>query len=70
MLVIGERYPKLEAAKRAGYTSDKPQKDQQKLQVDLTNPNKNPHVVRYMEMKYSQELKKHEGDKLRKYKRF
>jgi phage terminase small subunit len=60
---------KVEAAKRAGYTSDKPQGPTE-IASRLTDPNKNPHVVRYMEMKYSQELKKHEGDKLRKYKNF
>jgi len=69
MLVIGGEISKVEAAKRAGYKSDKPQGPTE-IASRLTDPNKNPHVVRYMEMKYSQELKKHEGDKLRKYKKF
>ena len=60
---------KTEAATRAGYTSDK-KEGPTEIASRLTNPNKNPHVVRYMEMKYNQELKKHEGDKLKKYKRF
>ena len=61
--------PKVEAARRAGYKSEKPEGPTE-IASRLTDPNKNPHVVRYMEMKYSQELKKHEGDKLRKYKNF
>ena len=60
---------KVEAAKRAGYKSNKPEGPTE-IASRLTDPNKNPHVVRYMEMKYNQELKKHEGDKLKKYKRF
>ena len=59
---------KVEAARRAGYTSNKPEGPTE-IASRLTDPNKNPHVVRYMEMKYNQELKKHEGDKLKKYKR-
>jgi len=58
---------KTEAATRAGYTSSKKQGPTE-IASRLTDPNKNPHVVRYMEMKYNQELKKHEGDKLKKYK--
>ena len=60
---------KVEAARRAGYKSNKPEGPTE-IASRLTDPNKNPHVVRYMEMKYNQELKKHEGDKLKKYKRF
>ena len=60
---------KTEAAQRAGYTSVK-KEGPTEIASRLTNPNLNPHVVRYMEMKYAQELKKHEGDKLKKYKRF
>lgn len=60
---------KTEAAERAGYTSKK-KEGPTEIASRLTDPNKNPHVVRYMEMKYNQELKKHEGDKLKKYKRF
>ena len=60
---------KTEAATRAGYTSAK-KEGPTEIASRLTDPNKNPHVVRYMEMRYNQELKKHEGDKLKKYKRF
>jgi len=60
---------KTEAAQRAGYTSKK-KEGPTEIASRLTDPNKNPHVVRYMERKYSKELKKHEGDKLKKYKRF
>jgi phage terminase small subunit len=60
---------KTEAARRAGYQSVK-KEGPSEIASRLTDPNKNPHVVRYMEMKYAQELKKHEGDKLKKYKRF
>ena len=60
---------KTEAAERAGYKSKK-KEGPTEIASRLTDPNKNPHVVRYMEMKYNQELKKHEGDKLKKYKRF
>ena len=63
------RYPKSKQPKRAGYKSNKPEGPTE-IASRLTDPNKNPHVVRYMEMKYNQELKKHEGDKLKKYKRF
>ena len=48
---------KVEAAKRAGYKSNKPEGPTE-IASRLTDPNKNPHVVRYMEMKYNQELKK------------
>ena len=60
---------KVEAAKRAGYKSNKPEGPTE-IASRLTDSNKNPHVCRYMEMKYNQELKKHESDKLKKYKRF
>tara|TARA_Y100000114_G_scaffold142700_1_gene149535 strand:- start:136 stop:669 length:534 start_codon:yes stop_codon:yes gene_type:complete len=60
---------KVEAAKRAGYKSNKPEGPTE-IASRLTDQSKNPHVVRYMELKYNQELKKHEGDKLKKYKRF
>jgi len=60
---------KTEAASRAGYQSVK-KEGPSEIASRLTDPNKNPHVVRYMEMRYAQELKKHEGDKLKKYKRF
>ena len=60
---------KTEAATRAGYTSSKKQGPTE-IASRLTAPNKNPHVVRYMEMKYNQELTKHGGDTLKKYKWF
>jgi phage terminase small subunit len=60
---------KVEAAKRAGYKSNKPEGPTE-IASRLTDANKNPHVVRYMEMKYNQELKKYSGDKLKKYKNF
>ena len=69
MYLIGEKFLKLRQLNRAGYKSNKPEGPTE-IASRLTDPNKNPHVVRYMEMKYNQELKKHEGDKLKKYKRF
>ena len=42
---------KVEAAKRAGYQSSKPEGPTE-IASRLTDPNKNPHVVRYMEMRY------------------
>jgi phage terminase small subunit len=48
---------KTEAARRAGYQSVK-KEGPSEIASRLTDPNKNPHVVRYMEMKYAQELKK------------
>ena len=39
---------KTEAAKRAGYVA----KDPHTIASKLTNPNRNPHVVRYLEKKY------------------
>ena len=36
----------------------------------LTNPEKNPHVCRYLESRLQKELQIYEKDKLRKYKRF
>ena len=38
---------KVEAAKRAGYKSNKPEGPTE-IASRLTDPNKNPHVVRYM----------------------
>ena len=45
---------KVEAAKRAGYQSNKPEGPTE-IASRLTEPNKNPHVVRYRELKYNQE---------------
>ena len=39
-----------------------------KMAYELLNPDKNPHIVRYLEMKLARELKKYESDKLRHYK--
>lgn len=56
---------KTEAARRAGYTA----KDPNTIAAKLTNPNRNPHVVRYLEKKLAQEQGKY-ANKLRSYKRF
>lgn len=60
---------KVEAAKQAGYES-KDKYGPMAVASRLTNPDKNPHVVRYMEKRLSQELQKYEKDKLRSYKVF
>jgi len=39
-----------------------------KFAYELLHPDKSPHVVRYLEMQLSKELKKYESDKLRHYK--
>jgi len=39
-----------------------------KMAYELLHPDKNPHVVRYLETKLQRELKKYETDKLRHYK--
>lgn len=41
-----------------------------KMAYELLHPDKNPHIVRYLEMKLSKELKKYETDKLRHYKTY
>ena len=56
---------KTEAARQAGYTA----KDPNTIAAKLTNPNRNPHVVRYLEKKLAQEQGKY-ANKLRSYKRF
>ena len=60
---------KAEAAREAGYN---PKRDNgaSELGSKLTNPNKNPHVVRYIEKLRSAEIAKWEKDKLRSYKQF
>jgi len=60
---------KAEAAREAGYT---PKRDNGASEIGskLTNPNKNPHVVRYIEKLRSSEIAKWEKDKLRSYKQF
>jgi len=60
---------KADACIEAGYiTKDgsKPYETASKL----TNPELNPHVVRYLEKRLSQELQKYEKDKLKTYKVF
>ena len=56
---------KTEAARQAGYTA----KDPNTIAAKLTNPNRNPHVVRYLEKKLAQEQGKY-ANKLRSFKRF
>jgi phage terminase small subunit len=46
---------KTEAARQAGYTA----KDPNTIAAKLTNPNRNPHVVRYLEKKLAQEQGKY-----------
>ena len=60
---------KAEAAREAGYT---PKRDNGASEIGskLTNPNKNPHVVRYIEKLRAADLAKYEGDKLRSYRQF
>jgi hypothetical protein len=60
---------KAEAVREAGYT---PKRDNgaSELGSKLTNPTKNPHVVRYMEKLRAVEQFKWEKDKLRSYKQF
>jgi phage terminase small subunit len=55
---------KTEAARQAGYTA----KDPNTIAAKLTNPNRNPHVVRYLEKKLAQEQGKY-ANKLRSFKR-
>jgi len=57
---------KTEAARQAGYVA----KDPHTIAAKLTNPNLNPHVVRYLEKRLSQELAFIEKNKLRSYKSF
>jgi hypothetical protein len=60
---------KAEAVREAGY---EPKRDNgaSELGSKLTNPNKNPHVVRYIEKLRAAETFKWEKDKLRSYKQF
>lgn len=60
---------KVEAALHAGYTS-KSKYGPTETASRLLNPDLNPHVVRYFEKRYAQELAIREKDKLRIYKRF
>ena len=58
-----------EAAEKAGYKSKK-KYGPFEIASRLMNPDLNPHVYRYFEKRYAQELKKKEKDKLKKYNRF
>ena len=60
---------KVKAAEMAGYKSSS-KYGPTEIASRLTNPDANPHVCRYMEMKLQKELQIYEKDKLRKYKRF
>ena len=60
---------KVDAAKQAGYES-KQEYGPRDIASRLMNPDLNPHVVRYFEKRYQEELDKKEKDKLRKYNRF
>ena len=60
---------KVKAAEMAGYKSSS-KYGPTEIASRLTNPDVNPHVCRYMEMRLQKELQIYEKDKLRKYKRF
>jgi phage terminase small subunit len=60
---------KVKAAEMAGYES-KNKYGPVDQASRLTNPDKNPHVCRYLEMRMQKELQIYEKDKLRKFKRF
>jgi phage terminase small subunit len=59
---------KTQAAKEAGYTSTT-KNGLSEMASKLTNVNKNPHVVRYLEKKLANEEQKY-NNKLRSFKRF
>jgi phage terminase small subunit len=59
---------KVKAAEMAGYKSSS-KYGPTEIASRLTNPDANPHVCRYMEMKLQKELQIYEKDKLRKYKK-
>jgi phage terminase small subunit len=60
---------KAAAVREAGYT---PKRDNGASEIGskLTNPNKCPHVVRYLEKKLQAEMAIYEKDKLRSYKQY
>jgi len=60
---------KVKAAEMAGYVS-KSKYGPTETASRLTNPDINPHVCRYLEMRMQKELQIYEKDRLRKYKRF
>ena len=60
---------KADAVRQAGYETKSPN-GAHEIGSRLTNPNKNPHVVRYLESKLLKEKSIYEKDKLKRYKRF
>lgn len=60
---------KADAVRQAGYETKSPN-GAHEIGSRLTNPDKNPHVVRYLETKLLKEKSIYEKDKLKKYKRF
>jgi phage terminase small subunit len=60
---------KADAVREAGY-NPKRVNGASEIGSRLTNPNLNPHVVRYLEKKLNAELAKYEKDKLRSYKQY
>ena len=60
---------KADAVRKAGYETKSPT-GAHEIGSRLTNPDKNPHVVRYLETKLLKEKSIYEKDKLKRYKRF
>ena len=60
---------KADAVRQAGYETKSPN-GAHEIGSRLTNPDKNPHVVRYLETKLLKEKSIYEKDKLKRYKRF
>ena len=58
---------KTDACIEAGYTTKHGRKPYETASK-LTNPELNPHIVRYLEKRLSQELHKYQSDKLRSFK--
>ena len=58
---------KTDACIEAGYTTKDGRKPYETASK-LTNPELNPHIVRYLEKRLSQELHKYQSDKLRSFK--
>ena len=61
---------KSDALKQAGYSANGSKESIAVLASKLTNPEQNPHVCRYLEVRLQQEQDKYEKDKLRRYKVF
>ena len=60
---------KADAVRQSGYETKSPN-GAHEIGSRLTNPDKNPHVVRYLETKLLKEKSIYEKDKLKRYKRF